>query len=78
MFSNSDLIFCEKHIFVFNYKLFSGICVDWLTSDVYWAEKTSGLIIFINERFPMEMPLFQNVDNPFSLTIDPHNRYRVD
>lgn len=52
----------------------SGICVDWLTSDVYWAEKISGLIIFINERFPMEMPLFQNVDNPFSLTINPQNR----
>uniref|UniRef100_K1PJQ2 Low-density lipoprotein receptor-related protein 4 n=1 Tax=Magallana gigas TaxID=29159 RepID=K1PJQ2_MAGGI len=50
------------------------ICVDWLASDVYWAERTSGLIIFINERFPMEMPLFQNVDNPFSLTINPHNR----
>ncbi|XP_062572042.1 low-density lipoprotein receptor-related protein 4-like [Saccostrea cucullata] len=52
----------------------SGLCVDWLSSNIYWTERNTGLIMFVNERFPMEMPVFQNVDHPSGLAINPLNR----
>ncbi|XP_061165321.1 low-density lipoprotein receptor-related protein 4-like [Saccostrea echinata] len=50
------------------------LCVDWLNNNIYWAERKTGLIMFINERFPMEMPVFQNIDHPSALAINPLNR----